>query len=378
MQNLTFDQFSALLSTVFGGLPGDPSLVIMVDLPGGGIPDTPAWADRRSLALEWYTLVRDNRGKTPFRNVRLCAYLNVGSNNNDLPEDGRLVDSLPQMADPGGGRGVRLGDILDASAVVLAPTEFSATAPLKILARSVGFRGATLPGFSRSMLPTLSLDYEKINTRVGLLKGRMDRAESADILFDVSGVIYKLTLDLRHRTGHASGGLMREPGVVGNLPSGEAYIVPYEGEKGGDPSRSSGELPVQFGSEVVLFRIESNRATGVISEGPQASLQAKLLAQEPAYGNIAELGLGVLGDWGLKAMGSTLVDEKLGPHIAFGRSDHFGGVTAPSSFRKKENVVHTDWVYVPSIQPDVAVVRIEFQYAGGGREEVYRTGRVVV
>ena len=67
--------------------------------------------------------------------------------------------------------------------------------------------------------------------------------------------------------------------------------------------------------------------------GTRSDVQRAKLDAEPAYGNIAELGIGVLGEWGVEAVGSTLLDEKLGLHIAFGRSDHFGGATAPASFR---------------------------------------------
>ena len=40
------------------------------------------------------------------------------------------------------------------------------------------------------------------------------------------------------------GGLLLEPGTAGNLPSGETYIVPYEGEIDGDPTASRGQMPV--------------------------------------------------------------------------------------------------------------------------------------
>lgn len=171
---------------------------------------------------------------------------------------------------------------------------------------------------------------------------------------------------------------MREPGTVGNLPSGEAYIVPYEGERDGEASATAGELPVQFGAELVVYRVEGNRAVDVLTSGPRAAQERALLQAEPAYGNMAELGLGVLGEWGVEAVGSTLLDEKLGLHIAFGRSDHFGGVTGPATFRERERVVHIDRVYVPSTQPAVRVVEVAFGYPDGAREIIMRDGRYVV
>jgi leucyl aminopeptidase (aminopeptidase T) len=205
-------------------------------------------------------------------------------------------------------------------------------------------------------------------------KARLDRAEKAEISLLAAGMNHFTYLDLRHRTAHASGGLIREVGSVGNLPSGEAYIVPYEGEKAGDSSQSEGVLPVQFGNEIVLYRLKGNRAIEVLSAGESSEAERRKLQEEPAYGNIAELGLGVLGEWGITAMGSILLDEKLGLHIAFGRSEHFGGVTSPASFRDPSKVVHIDRVYVPSSQPMIVVKEVTLVYDGGVKEVIMADG----
>jgi len=229
---------------------------------------------------------------------------------------------------------------------------------LKVAAREGAFRAATMPGFLPSMIPALRVDYGEVNRRVELLKGLLDTAETARIQFAVAGEKHELLLDLRHRTGHASGGIFPRNGVAGNLPSGEAYIVPYEGEIAGDASRTAGQLPVQIGDEVVVFNIAGNRAQEVLTSGPASDAQRKHLADEPAYANLAELGLGVLGDFGLRPAGSILLDEKLGLHIAFGRSDHFGGTVGPSDFSCPEAVIHLDRVFIRESQPDVEVVEV--------------------
>lgn len=387
MENLTFDQLSALLTAVFAPRAGERWLTLMVDLPDGRVPDTDAWRDRRTIAAEWFAALHEGRATLPFSDIRYCVYDNVGSNNNDLPETvlvfpdpmelGPTVLDGPAERD-GGGEPLGLGTVLDASSVVIAMTELSATAPLKVLACEHDFRGATMPGFSRAMIPALALDYEQVDARVREFRDRLDRATGIDVELDADGRTHRCHFDLRFRTGHASGGLMREPGVVGNLPSGEAYIVPYEGEGEGEPSRTAGELPVQLGDEVVVYRIEGNRAVEVTGAGPRAAGERARLEAEPAYGNMAEVGIGVLGQWGVEAVGTTLLDEKLGLHIAFGRSDHFGGITGPSSFRSPENVVHTDRVYVPSVQPRVRVARAEFVYGPRERETIIRDDAYVV
>ena len=88
---------------------------------------------------------------------------------------------------------------------------------------------------------------------------------------------------------------------------------------------------------------------------------------EPAYANLAELGLGVLGDFGLEPTGSILLDEKLGLHIAFGRSDHFGGIVGPADFSSAEAVIHLDRVYIPGTQPDVKVDEVRLEGPQGSR-----------
>jgi leucyl aminopeptidase (aminopeptidase T) len=211
------------------------------------------------------------------------------------------------------------------------------------------------------MIPALRLDYGEVNRRVNLLKDLLDASERCVIVTETAAGRHELELDLRRRRGHASGGLFPDNGVAGNLPSGEAYIVPYEGEDPDVPSLTRGELPVQIGDEVFVLEIEGNRVRGVRGDGPAAAAERQHMLAEPAYANVAELGLGVLGDFGLQPTGSILLDEKLGLHVAFGRSDHFGGTVGPADFSGPDAVIHLDRVYIPETQPDVRVreVRLE-------------------
>jgi hypothetical protein len=378
IHNLTYPQLLAMLTSVFAPRPGEGALTIFMDLPGGKFPDHAAWMDRRRIAADWYTTLVQNFESLPFPAVNCCAYPNVGSNNGSLPRTILLIDSDRGDHTPPSEGTLSLRKILEESSVVLAMSEFSATAPLKILARELGFRGATLPGFSRNMIPALGLDYEKINDRVMKIKERMDRARAASIVLSSGGKDYTLDVDLRFTEGHASGGIIRTPGTVANLPSGEAYIVPFEGNGPNGQSLTSGILPVQFHDEVVLFRVEGNRAVAVDGDGPEAAQQSEKLSMEPAYGNIAELGIGVLGEWGVQPIGNTLLDEKLGLHIGFGRSDHFGGKTGPKAFKQHENIIHIDWVYVPSCQPLITVTAVHFLYDGERDEPIFRNGSLLI
>jgi len=270
--------------------------------------------------------------------------------------------------------------ILREHGIVIAATELSATAPLKLMAPKLGFRAATMPGFSPEMLPALTLDYEEINRRCLEIKKLLDRAVAAHMIFEAAGRRCELTLDLRHRQATASGGLVREAGKAGNLPSGETYIVPYEGEHAGDPSSSAGLLPVELAGELLFYRIDGNRVREVLGGGPQAENERRKMKAEPAYSNVAELGLGLLADYGIKPAGELLLDEKLGLHIAFGRSDHFGGQVGAVDFSSPDKVVHIDRVYTPEMQPQIHVLEVDLENktaAGPERVPLMRDGRYV-
>ena len=375
-EQITALELSALVARVFQPTPEDTRLGIMVDLPDEKVPDDAGWAARREIAAEWAELLGMQARETGYE-TRLLLYPNVHTNNGDLPgrcwiHPGGPVPASAAELDPAAS--VAMTEVFDSFPMLLALTKFSSTAPLKMAAKKHPMRAATMPGFSAAMIPALRLDYGEVNRRVDILKAHLDRATGADFVFRHPGGEDRLHLDLRHRTGHASGGLLPKRGVAGNLPSGESYIVPYEGEVDGDPSRSEGVLPVQFGKEVVRYRIERNRAVEVLTRGPESEREAALLAKEPAYANLAELGLGVLAAFGVKPVGSVLLDEKLGLHIAFGRSEHFGGQVGPSAFSSPEAVVHIDRVYVPETQPDVLPAVVDLVFEGGERLPLMRDG----
>jgi hypothetical protein len=137
-------------------------------------------------------------------------------------------------------------------------------------------------------------------------------------------------------------------------------------------------MPVQFADEVVVFEIEDNRALRISSSGPESDAEAARLAAEPARGNLAELGLGVLADFGIKPIGEVLLDEKLGLHLAFGRSEHFGGQVGPSDFSRPETVMHQDYVYLAEIQPRILAARVVLERRGGASLDLIRDGDYVI
>jgi hypothetical protein len=378
---LTSAELVDLVRSVFPHLEGDRGLAVLVDVPRDAAHDNAAWAARRGMAFDWFLALRRGAAGLALERVSLVAYPDVGSNNADLPAEATLLEARPPETAgrlAAAGRPVAFDEVFRAHQILIAPTEYSTTAPLKVAAPQTGFRAATMPGFAASMVPALRLDYGEVARRVDLMKARLDRAEGAEIRFATDdGREFDLRLDLRHRGAHASSGRFPERGTAGNLPSGEAYIVPYEGERG-EPSRSEGRLPAQLGDEVVVFTVHHNRVASVEGGGRGAEAERDHLRREPAYGNLAELGFGVLGDFGLEPVGEILLDEKLGLHVAFGRSEHFGGIVGPSAFTSPAEVIHLDRIYIPSSQPRVRVPAVTLAYPGGTSERIMEDGRYLV
>ena len=369
MLSLSETDLKNLILSVFSPGANDKKLVIIVDVPDDQVPDRPKWQQRRVMAQDWKQKLTAIKSEIGLEEIELLYYLNVHNNNADLPETAYKFTGSSENIDAStlsaSGEPVNFLNQLSDANIVIAPTQFSATAPLKILAKKYGFRAATMPGFSADMIQALKLDYEEINQRVKKIKNFLDQSVKLDIKFKLeNNETYDVHFDLRHRTAHASGGRFPKPGVAGNLPSGESYIVPYEGEKE-EKSESFGILPVQYDDEIVLYQIEENVATKILSQGKFSEIESQKLKKEPAYGNIAEIGFGVLKDFGVKPTGEILLDEKLGLHIAFGRSDHFGGNVGVADFTSPENVVHIDRIYIPETQPKISAEKVELTFADG-------------
>ncbi|MCP4151810.1 MAG: hypothetical protein GY757_28965 [bacterium] len=381
MEQLSGTELINLIQSVFPTFPEDRKLGILVDVPKDPKDDTANWEQRRAIAEGWFTTLKDNYGVMGLEGVSLIAYPDVDSNNADLPAKAFLIkDKLPPLA--GGlkeaGEEVEFATIFQEYQLFMAPTQYSTTAPMKNAAKKYGFRAATMPGFSPKMIPALRIDYNEVSRRVSIIKEKVDPALWADVLFtDDNGDTYKMYFDLRFRKGHLSPGRFPVKSTAGNLPSGETYIVPYEGEEG-EKTKTAGILPVQIGEDILRFTIEENVAIAVEGEGDAVEAERDHLKREPAYGNMAELGFGVLSDFGLEPIDEILLDEKLGFHVAFGRSDHFGGAVGPGDFSSPQSVIHLDRIYIPATQPKITVTSIVLGYEGDKTEKIIENGQYLI
>lgn len=327
-----------LLRDVFAPDEQDTALV-MVDVPTPLIPDFPDWAERRLMAAEW----RETLERMGVRTLPLLSYPATGANNSDLPATGRQE-----------GVEVPMEKTISTATLVIAMTRYSATAPLSMMTRKwPTLRAASMPNVLRRMEQSaLAADYRLVARKAAILAQWLDEAAGAEVKFSTG---HQCFFDLRFRLAHADDGMCQRDKKgfrVINLPSGEAFIVPYEGEKPGEPSRTAGEIPLAWKSHTYTLGVEGNRIISVRGSGPDRGWLTEHFDVDPMRRNIAELGLGC-NDQAI-ITGNVLEDEKAGFHWAYGRSEHLGGVIGPDRFLKPEHVVHHDVVYARGCPIEIA------------------------
>jgi leucyl aminopeptidase (aminopeptidase T) len=335
-----------LLLDVFDPQPGEV-VTFAVDLPSEDVPDHSGWMARRAMAERWREAMAELARERDFTVRPILSFETTGANNADLPSTGRVDNEE-----------VDLLDALRESTLVIAMTEFSATAPLANIADAEDdFRAASMPGVEERMENTaLAADYSRVAARCKAIFDIMEGAVLCDVLFSTG---HRCWFDLRHRKPEMDDGYLprgKEGDRIINLPSGETFVVPYEGEFEAVPSWTSGTIPVVEDDELVLLHVVANTVIVVEGDGPVAERYAQFFDADPARGNIAEVAFGVNDR--AEVTGEVLEDEKAGFHWAFGRSDHLGGVVGVEDFKSPESVVHQDIVYAEGnpVQVERAVI----------------------
>jgi leucyl aminopeptidase (aminopeptidase T) len=349
-----------LLIDVFDPQEGEVATVV-VDLPHDEIADNDAWKARREMAARWRAALSKLGGSRGFEVRPLLSFQATGANNADLPAGGSIE-----------GQEVDLKEALAASTLVIAMTEFSATAPLSHIASShEDFRAASMPGVNERMEQTaLSADYSKVAARCQAIANAMDGALLLEVVFSTG---HRCCFDLRHRRVELDDGHLprfKDGDSIINLPSGETFIVPYEGEFEDIPSWTAGTIPVVEGDEMVLFHLAANTVVVVEGDGPVSERYAAFFEEDPARANVAEVAFGV-NDMA-EVTGEVIEDEKAGFHWAFGRSDHLGGVVGVEDFESPTTVIHQDIVYAKG--NPVQVESAELVHPDGRRVSVIKKG----
>jgi hypothetical protein len=352
-----------LLIDVFAPQPGE-TVLIMMDLPHGQLADHAFWIERRAMAEEWHESFVELADELQISVQPMLTYMATGAHNGPLPPSAESD-----------GREVSFDEIVAGANIVVAMTEFSATAPLfGFTDKYPELRAASMPGVIPRMMDTaLAADYALMAGRCQLLAGRLDRATAANLTFSTG---HELFIDLRNRKAGLDDGRLhsgKQGERVINLPSGEAYIAPYEGELPNQPSETTGHLPLPTGeSSFVTLQLEENRVVTVEGKGPEAEDLRLTFSVDDGRRNLAELGMGC-NDMAV-ITGNILEDEKvMGVHLASGLSKHIGGTVGVDAFKSPGDASHQDVVY--PFGADIEVISLVFEYEDGVSETIIQNGQ---
>lgn len=356
-----------LIDAVFAPTTNDV-FAVLHDTPHGAHKDNPAWRERREMAADWHSQISAIADSQGFQIMPLVSFPAVAGVNADLPDSADM-----------GGSEIAFGEILDRATVVLAMMEVSVTGPLIQYGMAKGsaaeFRVASMPMANRDMEDTCYLaDPDELVAQGESIRRAVANAEAVEVTFSTGDVC---TFDIRHREVGVDNGYLR-PDKQGfpviNLPSGEVWVVPYEGEREGDPSRTQGVIPVAGeGDDIARFVVEANRIVEVLGEGPRAQGLRTDMEQDPMRRNVAEIAFGY--NRKARVTGVFIEDEKAGFHWGYGRSEFLGGTVAPKDFLTPETVLHVD---LPYAKECAVTVSADLLSAAGERTAILRDGTYVL
>jgi leucyl aminopeptidase (aminopeptidase T) len=246
-----------------------------------------------------------------------------------LGHDPILVEMFPRTTN-GEEPPPLVAEMMARADVVLCPTSKSLThTDARRAATAAGARVGTLPGVTEDiMVRCMNADYQRIAARTHQLCAML---EQTSVIRVTSPSGTDIRLPVAGRKAHASSGLFRERGQWGNLPTGEAYLAPLEGESSGVVVVDGSMAGVGVTRQPIRIVVENGYATE-ITGGPEAE---KLIALLEPHGrdarNVAEFGIGTNDR--ARLTGVILEDEKvMGTiHVAFGDNKSMGGsVGVPS------------------------------------------------
>ncbi len=328
---------------------------------------------RAELLTRWYRAALQLSFERGFHLLPIVKYPETGKSNADLPlkaatHDGGHVDNLPSL--------------ISSANIAIAMTEHSATAQLRnIAAASNSLRVISMPGVTAEMEGAMSADYKKIDERGKRLLSVVQLAAGFEIMFSGAGIpnSTKLHIDTRASNWMLDSGMCRQPGGFINFPSGELFTPPYEGvspegRREFSDSQTSGIWPIYSHSDkkAAFLKVEKNRIVRVQGDSAEAQKIIENIASDENNANIAEIGLG-LNDRARSGEDVPVLEkEKSGPHIAYGRNDHFG---SPKSLAGKVRAtVHADYVYT---RDTPITATIHAVYPNGRRVLIAERGKIV-
>lgn len=232
----------------------------------------------------------------------------------------------------------------DAAAVIIAMSNNSTShTRYRALANDTGARFASLPHFDPDMFHgSMTVDWQALADRTARLVQAVNRADWL-LVTTPNGTDMRICKRGRHAEG--DDGLLTAPGSFGNLPAGEVYLAPLEGE-------SSGRMVIEWGptrklDQPLTLTVERGVVVAMEGDDRHRKLLEARFDEHAHCRNIAELGIGT-NDRASRPDNVLEAEKILGTiHIALGDNTGFGGtVSAP---------FHEDYVfYRPTLRAVMA------------------------
>ena len=241
-----------------------------------------------------------------------------------------------------------IATMMAAADVVLCPTTKSVThTNARREACEKGARISTLPGITEEMMVRcLNADYNKIADLSIKLKAILDLAK---VIRVTSKAGTDITLPKEGRAALADTGIVTTKGKMSNLPAGETFLAPMEGQSNGIIIIDGAMSGVGLVKKPIKVIVKDGYAVE-FSGGAEAKALENLIEPHGLPGrNIAEFGIGT--NYKAKLTGKILEDEKvMGTiHIAFGDNKSMGGVVSVPSHLDglvKDPTVEVDGVII--------------------------------
>jgi len=332
-----------LLQDVFEPKAGE-NVIILNDFPKDEEDITEEYIRRKDMAIEWNKTFQTMAKIGKFTVEPIIYYFPTGGHGTPLPDeaeqDKKKINLLKKL------KGFSKNDI------VISITQYSATGPISELVHKQNFRFASMPMVDMAMT-AFQADYKLVGRKARVLAKKLTEANAAIVTFDTGHEVY---FDLRNRTAKIDDGVCTEPGQTINLPSGEAYIAPFD-----EPtSKTKGYIPVYYEKHLVIYEVFKNKIVDVITDSPKSNQMQKYFKEDPARGNIAELGLGCNNK--ATFINNVLQDEKIeGMHWAYGYNDYMGGSVGVTDFKDPLSAIHVDIIYTKEAKIKVRQILLQFE-----------------
>jgi leucyl aminopeptidase (aminopeptidase T) len=280
--------------------------------------------------------IRDCLGATPGERVlivtdeplRPIAYA-LQQAAKELGHDVMLIEMLPRKTN-GEEPPALVAELMRKADVVLCPTSKSLThTDARRAASAAGARVGTLPGVTEDiMVRCMNVDYQRIAARTERLCTMMEQTAVIRVQAPAGTDI---RLPIAGRRAHASTGLFRQRGQWGNLPTGEAYLAPLEGQSNGVVVIDGSMAGVGVTTQPIRIFVKEGYATEITGGAEASQLVALLEPHGRDARNVAEFGIGTNDR--AQLTGVILEDEKvMGTiHIAFGDNKSMGGTVGVAS-----------------------------------------------